>query len=278
VEVSVVNAPAVAAELASGFFLYRRVGHDERLLHLLSGGEIGQGRAEREERWDVRLGDPAVLVIIGRDGAVTCDLVRDDDGVWRGRWLSHERMAVELRPMPDGPAYHDWRIEIGAGEHPHPDYHVHTDVLPLPHIECVCQMDVVPYPAGAFSHLRANDVLEHQSWALVPSTLREWARLLAPDGRAYIQVPDGRYVIDQWRSGAIDTRALNYWLLGGHGTDRAAHTGVDERGVPRWIWNAHHTVFTAEWLQELLEAAGFTDVRIESDGGSNLMCWSKRHA
>ena len=62
------------------------------------------------------------------------------------------------------------------------------------------------------------------------------------------------------------------------GTDRAAHTGVDERGVPRWIWNAHHTVFTAEWLQELLEAAGFTDVRIESDGGSNLMCWSRRHA
>jgi predicted SAM-dependent methyltransferase len=270
------NAAAVAADLSAGFFMYRRIGYDERIMHLLPGGQIGQGSAAREERWSLRLGDGrAVLVILGNDGAVTCDLERESDGVWRGPWLLHERMNIELRPLPEGATLHNWRIEIGAGEHPHPDYHVHTDVLPLPHIECVCQMDAVPYGDGAFSALRANDVLEHQSYALVPSTLREWARLLAPGGAAYIQVPDGRHLIDQWSRGVISTRDLNYWLLGGHGTDRAAHAGVDDRGVPRWIWNAHHTVFTAEWLRELLEAAGFTDVSIEGDGGSNLMCWCR---
>jgi hypothetical protein len=272
------SASVIACEIANAFFTYRRHGHDERLVHLLGGGQIGQGRAEREHRWEVRLTacGPATLVVIGEDGAVTCDLERGEDGVWRGAWLSHERMPVELVPRPDGAAHHDWRIEIGAGEHPHPEFHVHTDVLPLPHIEWVCPMDRVPVADGAFSALRANDVLEHQSWALVPSTLREWARVLAPGGSAYIQVPNARYLIERWVQGAISTRDLNYWLLGGHGTDRTAHAGVDERGVPRWIWNAHHTLFTAEWLRELLGAAGFCDVRVDSDGGSNLMCWCRR--
>ncbi|HEX2183970.1 MAG TPA: hypothetical protein VHN78_00520, partial [Chloroflexota bacterium] len=45
-----------------------------------------------------------------------------------------------------------------------------------------------------------------------------------------------------------DTAEANYWILGGH-SQRAAHKGVDERGVPLWIWNAHHTLFDAESLR-----------------------------
>ena len=272
------TSAALATELPNAFFAYRRHGYDERLIHLLSSGQIGQGRAQREHRWEVHVpaNCPPTVVLLGEDGAVTCELQRGEDGVWRGAWLSHEQMPVDLVPQPDGAAQHDWGIEIGAGEHPHPDYHIHTDVLPLPHIEWVCPMDAIPIADRAFSALRANDVLEHQSWALVPSTLREWARVLVPGGSAYIQVPNAQYLIDRWVQGLVSTRDLNYWLLGGHATDRAAHAGVDERGVPRWIWNAHHTLFTAEWLRELLEIAGFTDVRITPDGGSNLMCWCCR--
>jgi hypothetical protein len=40
------------------------------------------------------------LVISGHDG-VTCRLLRDADGVWRGRWLHQEQMPVELRPLAD---------------------------------------------------------------------------------------------------------------------------------------------------------------------------------
>jgi hypothetical protein len=264
-------------ELANRFFLYRRHGHDERLLHLLPDGQIGQGSAACERRWSLcpNADQGPMLFVVGADGIVTGQLERQVDGVWRGAWLVHERMSIELVPEPAGAARHDWRIEIGAGEHPHPDYHIHTDILPLPHIECVCPMDRVPYPDATFTALRANDVLEHQSWMLVSMTLREWARLLIPGGEAYVQVPDGRYLIDEWRTGTLTTERLNYWLLGGH-CDRTAHQGHDERGLPRWIWNAHHTIFTADWLQLLLESNGFTTVRIQSDGGSNLMCWCSR--
>ncbi len=41
---------------------------------------------------------------------------------------------------------------MGAGEHPDPDYEVHTDVLPLPGIQVVCRLDRLPiiliYPVG----------------------------------------------------------------------------------------------------------------------------------
>jgi predicted SAM-dependent methyltransferase len=269
---------SLSAEVAGRFFLYRRYGFDERLMHLQPGGLIGQGNAGREHRWElvIRPPLPAQLILWGADGIETCRLSRADDGVWRGAWARHEQMSVDLVPQPDGYSLHDWRIEIGAGEHPHPDYHVHTDVLPLPDIEYVCPMDRLPFADATFTALRANDVLEHQSWELVPATLAEWARVLTPGASAYIQVPDGRHLIDRWVGGSLTIQQLNYWLLGGHGSDRQAHRGHDERGVPRWLWNAHHTIFTAEWLAELVSASGFVQPRIASDGGSNLMCWATR--
>lgn len=33
------NAAAVAADLSAGFFMYRRVGYDERVMHLLLEGK-----------------------------------------------------------------------------------------------------------------------------------------------------------------------------------------------------------------------------------------------
>ena len=53
-------------------------------------------------------------------------------------------------------------------------------------------------------------------------------------------------------AGEIDTAEANHWILGGH-SDRAAHQGVDARGVPLWIWNAHHTMFDAGSLRAAVE-------------------------
>jgi len=144
------------------------------------------------------------------------------------------------------------RLEIGAGEKPHPDYDLHVDMLPLPGIAVLCAADRLPFATGSIDALRANHVLEHQSYELIAETLREWARVLAPGGRLDIGVPDARFVAEQWVRGEIDTAEANYWILGGH-SDRQAHKGYDERGVPLWIWNAHHTMFDAESLRAAVE-------------------------
>jgi predicted SAM-dependent methyltransferase len=140
------------------------------------------------------------------------------------------------------------RLEIGAGEKPHPDYDLHVDLLALPGIGVRCAVDRLPFVSGSLDALRANHVLEHQSYELIAETLREWARVVRPGARIDIGVPDARFVATQWVRGEIDTAEANHWILGGH-SEREAHKGVDERGVPLWIWNAHHTLFDAESLR-----------------------------
>jgi predicted SAM-dependent methyltransferase len=144
------------------------------------------------------------------------------------------------------------RLEIGAGERPHPGYDLHVDMLALPGIGVRCAVDRLPFATGSLDALRANHVLEHQSYELVTETLREWARVLRPGGRVDIGVPDARFVAGQWVRGEIDTAEANYWILGGH-SERVAHKGTDERGVPLWIWNAHHTLFDADLLRDSVE-------------------------
>ncbi|MDQ3887158.1 MAG: methyltransferase domain-containing protein [Actinomycetota bacterium] len=167
------------------------------------------------------------------------------------------------------------KVEIGAGENPHPDYDVHLDILPLPDIEVISWIDRLPLRTASVDGLRANHVLEHQSYELVEATLQEWARVMRPGARLDIGVPDARFVAAQWVRGEIDTAEANYWILGGH-SDRGAHQGIDSRGVPRWIWNAHHTMFDAESLGTLVARCGFTDIDIITYDIRNLRCYARR--
>jgi len=167
------------------------------------------------------------------------------------------------------------RVEIGAGDKPHPDYDVHVDILPLPGIEVISWIDRLPFATTSVDALRANHVLEHQSYELVEPTLSEWARVMRPGAALDIGVPDARFVAGQWVHGEIDTAEANYWILGGHSA-RAVHQGVDARGVPRWIWNAHHTMFDAGSLHALVSGCGFTDLRISSYDIRNLRCYALR--
>jgi SAM-dependent methyltransferase len=161
------------------------------------------------------------------------------------------------------------KLEIGAGEHPDGRYDVHTDVLALPGIEAVCRLDHLPFRDRSVSALRANHVLEHQSWELIAPTLEEWARVLRPGAAVSIGVPDARLLARQWADGRLSTREANYWILGGH-SDRQAHKGVDGNGVPLWIWNAHHTLFDSDWLHELLLSSGFAEVAVTPYAKRNL--------
>ena len=167
------------------------------------------------------------------------------------------------------------RVEIGAGERPDGRYQLHTDVLPLEGIDLLCHLDRLPFAGGSLTALRANHVLEHQSYELVSSTVTEWARVLASGAPIEIGVPDARFVAAQWVAGEIDTAEANYWILGGH-SDRPAHRGHDANGTPRWIWNAHHTLFDERLLHDVVAGAGFEDVRVHTYDVRNLRCFATR--
>ncbi|MDQ1366150.1 MAG: hypothetical protein QOJ52_3555 [Acidimicrobiaceae bacterium] len=161
------------------------------------------------------------------------------------------------------------RLEIGSGENPAEGYDTRVDVLALPGVDVRCRMDCLPFADATFAALRANHVLEHQSWELVGATVGEWARVMRPGAEIDVGVPDARCRAASWLAGEIDTAEANYWILGGH-SDREAHRGVDDRGVPRWIWNAHHTLFDPESLHDLLARGGMTDITVNPEDVCNM--------
>lgn len=62
---------------------------------------IGDGAAGCERTWrvvDTPVGES--LIVYGDNGGDTCHLVLDAEGRYRGRWLNHERMPVELTRHP----------------------------------------------------------------------------------------------------------------------------------------------------------------------------------
>ena len=81
-------------------FRYVRVGHDSPIMEFLPDGTVGEGCAACEQSWYVLEDFRGMLtfVLVGGN-TVTCRLRREEDGMWRGRWLDHERMPIELIPV-----------------------------------------------------------------------------------------------------------------------------------------------------------------------------------
>ena len=84
-------------------FEYERVGHDTRLLELLSDGRIGRGAARLERTWSVVAAADGVpeLNVHGAAGTI-CKLRAVTNDHWQGRWSSFERMPIALRARPSG--------------------------------------------------------------------------------------------------------------------------------------------------------------------------------
>ena len=86
----------VIKELTGKRAKYTRVGYDERTISFEASRAIGEGSAECERVWHVNAVDGQPLLTMSRLDRRTCHLRREEDGVWRGQWLEHERMPVEL--------------------------------------------------------------------------------------------------------------------------------------------------------------------------------------
>lgn len=88
-----------AGQIVGTRFTYERVGHDVRPMQFLADGRIGDGSAGCERRWELTMTDGEEVLWIAGDAHPTCGLVRDKDGIWCGRWLRAEQMAVRVTPI-----------------------------------------------------------------------------------------------------------------------------------------------------------------------------------
>lgn len=100
--------------------------------------------------------------------------------------------------------------------------------------------------------IRASHVLEHISYFQTEAALVEWNRVLKPDGRLYVAVPDFAKIVGAMLSG-LDDNQLERYIMGGH---------IDNHDI-------HLAIFTASKLAGLLEASGFDRLRIVGAEGAN---------
>jgi hypothetical protein len=80
-------------------FIYHRVGYDKREIEFADDNKIGYGAGCLEKMWDLEQTDKGLALYIGSSLIdATCELYQDGD-LWKGRWLKHEKMPVELIPL-----------------------------------------------------------------------------------------------------------------------------------------------------------------------------------
>lgn len=116
-------------------------------------------------------------------------------------------------------------LEIGGGEHPSDSSTVRVDIRDIPgKVDVVCNAISLPmFGDQIFDKVYARHVLEHWSMSEVPTVLKEWHRVLKPEGEIEIHCPDLDKLIQNYIHGSIDgytgnrfdMNLFSYYVYGG---------------------------------------------------------------
>ena len=175
------------------------------------------------------------------------------------------------------------KLELGSGYHPTPGF-THLDLNPnAPGVDIVGPAFPLGLPDATVEEIRAVDVLEHLPYRQTVPALAEWARVLQPGGRLYVQVPDAALIMEWFvlsperllcrlpgdvpqtpESGAA------WRLLGGQ------EDGVQAKAGDDWRLNAHYSLFSRDSLTDALNEAGFDVESCETNVHPNLCLWARR--
>lgn len=192
------------------------------------------------------------------------------------------------------------KLELGSGYAPTPGF-VHLDANPnAPGVDIIgSAFPLSMIEDESVSEIRAVDVLEHLSYRDTDAALAEWARVLCPGGRLFVQVPDADllmrwYVAAEWGGSdpEADARAndcaqrllrgvppgvprgllgaVTWRLLGGHDDGERVLHGDD------WRLNAHYALFSGDSLNRAIVAAGLVPESCTVNAHPNLQLWAHK--
>jgi predicted SAM-dependent methyltransferase len=146
-------------------------------------------------------------------------------------------------------------LEIGCGEKPEHDDSTRLDIRELPGINLVqSATDLSNIGDGSYDRVIARDVIEHLGWRVVPATLKEWLRVVAPGGVLEVETPNALELSQQIV--APESEHLRRHK-GESDWERFSRTCFGHQDIAE---NTHACYFTRAWLAELLLAAGAVSV------------------
>lgn len=160
----------------------------------------------------------------------------------------------DRKPGSAGPASAPIRLHIG-GQVPHPAWKI-LDVRPGPHVDYVGSCtDLSSFDDNSIAEIYASHVIEHLGYQSdLATALREFNRVLAPDGLLRTSVPDLARLCALFLDPALSPEERFHvmrMMFGGQMDEADFHcVGLDE-----------------EFLASYLLQAGFTDiVRVDNFG------------
>lgn len=154
---------------------------------------------------------------------------------------------------------HQRILELGGGENPNPASDVRVDIRPIEgKVDWVQDFENEPLrcQSGEFDCVYSHFCLEHVSYTKLPALLKEIHRVLKPNGKVLIAVPNTLKQIE--------------WLLshpeGWDGKDFFTASSELLFGSQTYDANAHKCFFTPEALAKLFREAGFEHIRTTAYG------------
>ena len=136
------------------------------------------------------------------------------------------------------------RLDIGSGNFPKEGF---TTIDKYTQAHFYGDITKLFYKDNSIEEVYTNQVLEHLSKKEVPVALKEIQRILQPNGKFTIIVPDLEYCVNYWLK---DKQSRGFPLDVIYGNQE--HEG-----------EFHKTGFTMETLKTLVEQAGLKITRIE---------------
>jgi predicted SAM-dependent methyltransferase len=148
------------------------------------------------------------------------------------------------------------RLNLGCGHIPVEGF-TNVDMRPLPGVDVVAGVDKLPVEPETVTELFGAHLLEHfPEERLRRELLPYWWSLLVPGGRFRAVVPDSNAMLAAYGAGTIGFTELRRVLFGDQ----------------EYEGDFHFNAFTPQTLVELLEKAGFVDVRVLETGRHNGDC------
>lgn len=169
-----------------------------------------------------------------------------------GRLTMHDKLEIDRRwqtrlpHLKQTPQYK--KLNLGCGNE-HLEGYVNIDIQE----PCDVNMDIhdLKYNDNSIEEIFSSHNLEHFPDSDVPLILREIYRVLEPNGKLRLIVPDLEYCVKEWLdTPELDENKWNFYLKRIFG----AQTNEGEY---------HKTGFTEQRIFNLLYGNGFSDIKIE---------------
>lgn len=171
------------------------------------------------------------------------------------------------------------KLEIGSGNRPLPGYE-HLDIDPsCPKVDYVSSMDIVPVEDNVFDEIVSVHSIEHISWRKGIVALKEWHRVLKPNGRLYLATPNLR-----WLAKAYLENSSEGWYADFNTLQPAEkeHLKIG-KSYMHTLWanfkifsstaggDNHFACYDVTLMTAILKEVGYTKIKVLEDGPALVM-------